>query len=126
MSSHDVREQTARKAYEALGSSPSQHIVLMVQCNSAHHLGAVYKTEAGRVFRSVLHSKSHGRKDRADVPHHAGQLGRDWFDLLELEPDASVDDDLPAGCECGPSKLSRDQLRQEIAAGRTKLVLKLS
>lgn len=126
MTSHEVREETARKAFEALGKSPSQHAVLMVQCDSAHHLAAVYATDAGRVFHSVLKSKSHGRKDRADVPHHAGQLGVDWFDLLDAEPDASVADELPAGCECGPSTLSREQLRQQIADGQTRVVLALS
>lgn len=122
-SSHDIREQIARQAYEALGPSPSQKAVLQVQCNSAHHLAAVYETDAGRVYHSQLHSKAHGRKDYVDLGHHASQLGVDWYDLLDAVPGADVPDELPAGCECGPYTLSRDQLVQQIADGETRVIV---
>ncbi|QGF23062.1 hypothetical protein [Raineyella fluvialis] len=122
-SSHEVREQIARGAFEALGPSPSQKAVLQVQCNSAHHLAGVYATDAGRVYHSVLHSTSHGRKDFVDTGHHASQRGTDWFDLLDAVPGADVPDELPAGCECGPYTLSRAQLVQQIADGEGRVIV---
>lgn len=122
--SHEVRESIARRAYEALGPSPSQSEVMQVQCNSAHHLAAVYATGAGRVFHSVLHSKAHGRKDFYDAAHHASRLGLDWFDLLDAGPDPAVGDELSAGCECGPYTLSRKLMIEQIDAGVTRLVIK--
>lgn len=120
---HEVREGVARRAFEALGPNPSQQVVLMVQCNSAHHLATVHNTEAGCVYHSVLHSKSHGRRDYADVGHHASQLGRDWFDLLDAQDAIVVGDELPAGCECGPYTLSRSQLIQQIADGEKRVIV---
>lgn len=120
-SSHQVRAQLARRAFEAL-ASPGEKIVLMVQCNSAHHLATVHQTEAGRVFHSVLHSKSHGRRDFVDSGHHASRLGVDWFDLLDVD-DPVTGDELPAGCECGPYTLSRRQLIEQIGAGEKKVIL---
>ena len=124
---YETRAEIARKGFEALGPSPSQNLSLMVQCPHSHHLAAVYDTEVGRVFHSVTHAGSHGRKDRPDVPHHASgkaaQLGRDWFELLGAKPDASVSDDLQAGCECGPRVLSRADLQQLIADGQTRIII---
>jgi len=119
--SHEVREGNARRAFEALGT-PSKTIVLMVQCDSAHHLATVHQTAAGRVFHSVLHSKSHGRRDFVDTGHHASRLGVDWFDLLDVD-DPGTGDALPAGCECGPHTLSREQLIGQIAAGQKRLIV---
>lgn len=121
--SHVVREKVARRAYEALGPSPSQNAVLQVSCDRSHHLAAVYDTEAGPVFHSVLHSKAHGRRDYFDVGHHASQLGLDWFDLLDPGPDPAIADELAAGCECGPYTLSRKLLLQHIADGETHIVI---
>jgi hypothetical protein len=74
------------------------------------------------VFHSVLHSKSHGRRDYVDTGHHASRDGLDWFDLLDVD-DPGTDDDLPAGCECGPSTLSRQQLIGQIAAGHKRVIV---
>lgn len=120
---HEVRAGIARQAYEALGPSPSQSAVLQVQCNSAHHIAAVYKTGAGLVFHSVLHSKAHGRRDYEDVGHHASRLGLDWFDLLEPGEDPSVSDDLAAGCECGPYTLSRKELIDQVEQGLGRVII---
>ncbi len=119
--SHEVRATTARRAYEAIGPSTSKNAALQVQCNSAHHVATVYKTGAGLVFRSVLHTKAHGRRDYSDVGHHGSQLGRDWFDLLEPGDDPLVSDDLAAGCECGPYTLSRRLLIDQVAQGLTRV-----
>lgn len=119
--SHGVRERVARSAFEALGT-PGEMVVLMVQCSSAHHLATVHQTASGRVFHSVLHSKSHGRRDYFDSGHHASRLGVDWFDLLD-DDDQGISDDLPAGCECGPYTLSRQQLAMQIEAGAKRVIV---
>lgn len=119
--SHEVRERVARRAFEELGT-PGEKVVLMVQCNSSHHLATVHKTETGRVFHSVLLSKSHGRRDFVDTGHHASRLGLDWFDLLDVD-DPGVGDELPAGCECGPFTLSRQQLISQIGAGQKRVIV---
>ena len=120
--SHEVRGRIARRAFEALGPTPSDSVVLMVQCGSAHHLAKVHRTEAGHVFHSVLHSKSHGRRDFVDTGHHASRTGVDWFDLLEVD-DPAVDDGLPAGCECGPYTLSRRHLLDQIRRGVKRVIV---
>lgn len=121
--SHEAREKKARRAYEALGPSPSQSAVLQVSCDRSHHLAAIFQTEAGLVFHSVLHSKAHGRRDYFDSGHHASQLGVDWFDLLDPGKDPAIADELAAGCECGPYTLSRALLIQHIADGQTRIVI---
>ena len=121
--SHEAREKVARRAYEALGPSPSQSAVLQVSCDRSHHLAAVYQTEVGPVFHSVLHSKAHGRRDYFDAGHHASRLGVDWFDLLDPENDPGIGDELAAGCECGPYTLSRALLIRHIAEGQTRIVI---
>jgi hypothetical protein len=121
--SHEVRERVARRAFEALGPTLGDSIVLMVQCDSAHHLATVHRTADGRVFHSVLHSKSHGRRDFVDVGHHASRLGADWYDLLDAG-DPGISDELPAGCECGPYTLSRQQLIHQIATGEKRVIIK--
>lgn len=121
--SHEAREKKARRAYEALGPSPSQSAVLQVSCDRSHHLAAIFQTEAGLVFHSVLHSKAHGRRDYFDSGHHASQLGVDWFDLLDPGEDPAIADELAAGCECGPYTLSRALLIQHIADGQTRIVI---
>ena len=120
--SHQIREKTASRAFEALGQNPSDNLVLMVQCPHSHHLAAIYDTAAGHVYHSVLHAVSHGRKDYEDLGHHASRLGRDWFDLLDVA-DPAVSDDLEAGCECGPYSLSRQQLIQQIADGEKRVIV---
>lgn len=118
--SRDERGPLARRAFEALGPSPSEHAVLHVECAHSHHLAAVHATDAGLVYHTVLHAGSHGDRDRYDSGHHGDQLGLDWFDLLDAGDGPAVDDDLPAGCECGPHTLSRAALLDDVAAGRGK------
>lgn len=120
--SHEVRVRIARRAFEAVDPA-NKRVVLMVQCNSAHHLATVQQTEAGRVYRSVLHSKSHGHRDFVDTGHHASRIGVEWFDLLDVD-DPGIGDELPAGCECGPYTLSRQQLIKQISDGEKRVILK--
>jgi hypothetical protein len=121
ITTHEERAAIARRAYEDLGASPSQSMVLQVQCSSAHHVAAVYNTGEGLVFHSVLHAKAHGRRDYVDVGHHASRLGLDWFDLLQPGADPTISDDLAAGCECGPYTLSRSQLIEQVGQGLTRV-----
>lgn len=121
--SHEVREGVARRAFESLGGSPSEKAVLQISCDRSHHLAAIYDTEAGRVFHSVLHSTAHGRRDRYDGAHHGHTHGVPWFDLLDAGGDPAVGDELPAGCECGPYTLSRALLLQHLVDGETHLVI---
>ncbi len=120
---HEVRANTARHAFVNLGLSPSANMVVQVQCNHAHHVAAVYKTDAGLVYHSVLHSKAHGRRDYEDQGHHASKLGSDWFDLLDPGADPGIGDELPAGCECGPQTLSRQLLLEQVTAGRKRVTI---
>lgn len=118
--SRDQRGPLARRAFEALGPSPSEHVVLRVECAHSHHLAAVHTTPQGLVYHTVLHARAHGDRDRFDGGHHGAQLGNDWYDLLDAGDSPAVDDDLPAGCECGPHTLSRADLLEDVAAGRRK------
>ena len=120
--SHAVRERIARLAFEELGR-PGDSGVLMIQCSSAHHLATVHQTPAGRVFHSVVHSRSHGRRDFIDKGHHGSSRGTDWFDLLDIG-DPAVGDELPAGCDCGPFTLSRRKLISQIGAGDKKVFVR--
>lgn len=121
--SHEQRDRIARQAFKNLGQSPSRKAELTVQCDSSHHLAGVYATDVGLVFHSVLHARARGRRDYADVGHHASRLGLDWFDLLDPPADAGVPDELSAGCECGPYPLSRALLPQQIAAGAKTVIV---
>lgn len=114
---HDVRADIARQAYEALGRSPSQAVVLQLRCDSAHHVAAVYRTEAGLVYRSTLKATAHGRRDRVDEGHNGKKRGTPWFDLLAPTDDPMLADELPAACECGPFTLSREELQRQVQAG---------
>lgn len=122
-SSHEVRERRARRSFEALGPSPSEKALVTVHCSKAHHLGAVYDTPEGRVFKSVLSSRSHGRKDLPDTGHNGTRNGRDWFDLLDAGDDPLIADELQSGCDCGPYQLSRKLLVQQIAAGEKRVIV---
>jgi hypothetical protein len=123
MMSRDQREPIARRAYTDLGPSPSQHALLQVACGRSHHLAAVYRTDRGMVYHTILHSKSHGDRDLYDSGHHGTRLGTDWYDLLDAGDGPSVDDGLPAGCECGPYSLSRSGLLESIAQGEKKVIV---
>lgn len=121
--SREHRDKVARRAYAALGTSPSQAATLQVACGRSHHLAAVYETPEGLVYHSVLKTKAHGDKDLYDSGHHASQLGVDWFDLLDAGVGPAVDDALPAGCECGPYTLSRSDLLDDISRGKRRVVI---
>lgn len=120
---HDVRAGIARQAFAALGRSPSQAVVLQLRCDSAHHVAAVYRTDAGLVYHSMLQSTAHGRRDRVDQGHNGSRRGTDWFDLLAPTDDPVLTDELPAACECGPFTLSRDELVRQIGAGVKRVQL---
>lgn len=120
---HEIRERTARQAFEALGPSPSEKAIVTVHCSNGHHLGSVYDTNAGRVFHSVLTSRGRGRKDLPVSRHTGSDEGRDWFDLLDAGDDPLVADELQSGCACGPYQLSRSLLVGQIAQGEKRVIV---
>ena len=121
--SREHRDQVARRAYAALGASPSEELTLQVVCGRSHRLAWVYSTGDGVVYRSVVKSKSHGDRDRYDSGHHGASLGVEWFELLDAGVGPDVDDGLPAGCECGPYTLSRTDLMDDLAHHRRKVIV---
>jgi len=121
--SREHRDVVARKAFAALGASPSEKATLQVACGRSHHLAAVYETGEGLVYHTILKTKAHGDKDLYDSGHHASRLGVDWFDLLDAGVGPAVDAALPAGCECGPYTLSRSDLLDAIGRRTRKVVV---
>jgi hypothetical protein len=59
---------------------------------------------------------SHGHKDFIDSGRHGSRGGEEYVDLLVAA--ATVNDELPAWCDCGPRTLSRRELLRHIAARR--------
>lgn len=123
--SHAEREHVARAAFDHLGPNPSNFLRLQVSCGRSHHLAAMYDTDAGTVYHSTTHARSHGKRDRYDGAHAHGQahLGQEWFDILNPGDGPHVDDGMPAGCECGPYTLSRELLIQHITHGERHVVI---
>jgi hypothetical protein len=111
----DRRRRAAARALEALGPRRGDEQRLSIQCPNGHHVGAVYETEVGPVFRALTGPHAHGSKDFVDTPHHGGSRGTEYVDLLE--PASSTDDQLPAWCDCGSWTLSRAEVRREVRAG---------
>ncbi len=104
----DERRDRAVRALDRLGSHRSEHQQVGVQCASAHHLAAVYRTVDGPVYVARTGPHGHGSKDFIDTGRSGTRGGTEYVDLLVAEPGA--DDALPAWCDCGPRTLSRRDL----------------
>ncbi|WP_245401914.1 hypothetical protein [Nocardia albiluteola] len=91
----------------------SEHVLVHVRCGRGHHIAMVFDTPAGPVFQSAPGPHAHGARDFVDTAHGAHRHGSRYVDLLA--GDDTVDDALPASCECGPYTLSRARLQQAIA-----------
>ncbi len=111
----DMRRDRAERGLADLGIHRSDHQLLGVQCSRGHHVAAVYKTDEGRVYQSVIGPHSHGSKDFIDTGKSGSRSGTEHADLLVAE--AWADDNLPAWCDCGPRTLSRAELLGVIRAG---------
>lgn len=111
----EMRQHRAERGLAALGIHRSDHQVLAVQCSRGHHVAAVFKTDEGRVYRSLIGPHSHGSKDFIDTGKGGSPGGKEYVDLLVAE--AWADDDLPAWCDCGPRTLSRAELLSLIRTG---------
>ncbi|WP_088290126.1 hypothetical protein [Kineosporia sp. A_224] len=122
-STGDLRRRTAERAYAQLGHSPSPRPLLAVHCASAHHVATVFATPAGAVFVSVPRAHSHGDRDRHDAAHHGGHRDRPYVDWVDPDGGVTLDDPLPAGCECGARSLSRRLLLRAVAAGEHRMVI---
>ncbi len=120
---HDVRRASAARVFAALGSSPSEESVLAVHCAAGHHVAAVYDTPSGPLYVSVPWAHSHGDRDRHDAAHHGGHRDDPWMDWLLPDDSVSIDDPLPAGCECGKRILSRARLLAAMDEGETRIII---
>jgi hypothetical protein len=107
------RHERAAEALAALGDGLAEHEVLSVQCRHSHHVGAVYDTAAGLVYRSLTGPHAHGRKDLPDVAHHGAHHGEVYVELLA---EAQEDDPLPGWCDCGSWSLARRDLLSDVRA----------
>jgi hypothetical protein len=118
-----ARRSAAAAAFRALGTSPSEHLLLAVHCARSHHVAALYSTPTGVVYVAVLQARSHGDRDRPDVAHRGGHGEQPWVDWIAPGDGVAPEDPLPAGCECGPRSLSRTRLLQAVESGEHRLVI---
>ncbi|WP_028663177.1 hypothetical protein [Saccharomonospora halophila] len=117
-----IRRAAARGAVEAL-EQPRRHVKLQVQCAEGHHVATVYDTEMGPVYVARSGQHAHGSRDFVDAAHHDSEHGVEIVDLLDPKADVTVDDALPASCECGPHTLARSELIRPIESGEHRLLL---
>lgn len=106
-----------------MGPTPSDHLLLAVHCAQAHHVATVYTTPSGPLFVSHPRPYAHGDRDRHDAAHHGGHRDDPWLDWLAPGEGVSVDDPVPAGCECGRRSLSRARLLAVITSGDRRMVI---
>ncbi|MEE2057088.1 hypothetical protein [Rhodococcus artemisiae] len=107
------RRRKALQAIKELGRQRSDHAVLRVRCPKSHTVAAVYKTEEGPVVVCGVGPGGHGSRDR-----EANNRGNDSLDdkfIDTVEATQFEDDELPAGCGCGPRTLSRKKLQAAVA-----------
>jgi hypothetical protein len=125
MSQHETNGQTrqtsAREAWSRLAHGGRDAVRLRIQCERNHHMATVYDTPDGLVVATTLRARSHGSRDRVDVPHGEQTLSQ-WIDFLEVG-DAPTDDAIPAWCDCGTRTLSRADLLAWISAGEARTVV---
>lgn len=115
------RRARAEHALAGLGMHRSEAMVLQVQCSRAHHVAAVFETDAGLVVQSRTGPHGHGSKDFVDTGMHGADSGREHVDLLAAGE--GTDERLPAWCDCGPRDLARDELLELVRAGEHHLRL---
>lgn len=120
---HDDRSRVAEAAWAGLQHGGHDAVRLRVQCGRGHHVAAVYGTEVGFVYVAPVRARSHGSSDLPDEPRGDQEPHR-WFDLIsEGEGAMTIDDALPAWCDCGHRSLSRAALLQWLAAGERRVVI---
>jgi hypothetical protein len=114
------RRLAAEQALESVVHEDEQ-VLVQVRCGRGHRVAVVLDTPAGPVYRSMTGLHAHGSRDFVDAAHGAHQHGTRYVDLLA--GDSTVDDGLPAGCECGPYTLSRARLQQAVTDGERTVQL---
>jgi hypothetical protein len=122
MTASTGRHELAQQAWSALPHGGRNEVRLQVQCSRAHHMAKLYETGAGLVYVAPLRAHSHGSRDRFDRPHGEAKPGR-FFDLLGDADEHTVDDALPAWCDCGPRTLSRAALHEWLAAAEHHVIV---
>jgi len=109
------RRDRAHAALAALGPR-HERTRLEVRCASGHHVAAVMESPDGLlIYATTIGPHSHGSNDRVDTGHGTGAHGRPFVDFLDTGDIPNQEDDLPAGCECGPRTLSRTALTDAVA-----------
>ena len=114
------RSEAARSAWSALDHGGHGAAALHIQCEHGHHVGVVFDTAEGLVFRAPVRARSHGSRDRVDEVHGSGDIDY-FFDFLEGGADAG--DELPAWCDCGPRVLSRSAVAGWVGAHEKRVVI---
>lgn len=112
-----IRQRAARRELDAMAHGGRSGIVLRIDCPSSHHVARVVRTAAGLVVETVPHAYGHGDRDRYDGTHHASERGH-WADFLD-----GGDEPVPAGCECGPLTLDREEIRRHVRRSAATWVL---
>lgn len=110
------RQDRAREALGDLGTARSESQALMLQCRAAHHIATVYRTEAGLVYLARTGPHSHGDRDFIDTGRHGSRGGSEYLDFVVAG--ALADDGLPAWCDCGSRRISRQEILRLIREGR--------
>jgi hypothetical protein len=108
------RRRQATDALAALGNARSEHQLVSLQCQHAHHVAAVVDTPAGAVYVTRIGQHGHGSRDFVDTGHHGARGGGEYADLLAAGPGA--DEHLPAWCDCGPRTLFRGDVIDFVAS----------
>ena len=121
LTQHD-RSRAAERAWSALPHGGHDAIQLRIQCAHSHHVATVYATGSGLVYSAPVRARSHGSADLPDEPR-GDQHPHRWFDLLAAGEGPSVDDALPAWCDCGARTLSRKALLEWLADGEHRVVV---
>lgn len=116
------RHDLAERAWSALPHGGRDRVKLQVQCDRAHHVATVYETAVGLVYVAPLRAHSHGSRDRFDEPHGEAKPHR-WFDMIGDADEQTLDDSVPAWCDCGPRTLSRAAIRAWMAAHERRVVV---
>ncbi len=116
------RRTAARNAVQAL-EQPNRHVKLRVQCAESHHVATVYDTDEGLVYVARSGPHAHGSRDFVDAAHHDAAHGMEVVDLLDPKADVTVDDALPASCECGPHTIARSELLRAIGSDEHRLLV---
>ncbi|NLV80886.1 MAG: hypothetical protein GXY65_16400 [Rhodococcus sp.] len=108
------RRRQALEAVRDLGKQRTDHALLKVKCPASHMVAAVYDTSAGHVVVCGTGPGGHGSRDRNANNRGGDSLDDKFVDTVEATQ--FEDDELPAGCGCGPRTISRKKLQDAVVS----------